>query len=182
MITPSKQRTNRNWETQAKTNRNWETLEEAFNWCYEWIHSELQRSFDRLGQYWGQRIPGQKVKCKKVICKKWNWKRSQMAKIKSKCQKSKCRKVMQEVKLPLAHAPLGGGANIAPLPDFFDSSKTAADIDAKLSVPSPASIWRRPLKFQKNLLRKWHFSDVMFRHFGSKTANVWMLLEGSVLM
>ena len=39
----------------------------------------------------------------------------------------------------LTRAPLGG-ANIAPLPDFLDSSKTAADIDAKLSVPSPASI------------------------------------------
>ena len=40
----------------------------------------------------------------------------------------------------LTRAPLGGGANITPLPDFLDSSKTAADVDAKLSVPSPASI------------------------------------------
>ena len=37
-------------------------------------------------------------------------------------------------------APRWGGANIAPLPDFHDSSQTAADIDAKLSVPSPTSI------------------------------------------
>ena len=42
----------------------------------------------------------------------------------------------------LTRAPLGGGwgANITPLPDLLDSSKTAADIDAKLSVPFPPSI------------------------------------------
>ena len=40
----------------------------------------------------------------------------------------------------LTRAPLGGGANIAPLPDFLDNSKTAAYIDTKLSVPSSASI------------------------------------------
>ena len=34
--------------------------------------------------------------------------------------------------------PAGAGA--APLPDFLDGSKKANDIDAKLSVPSPASI------------------------------------------
>ena len=45
--------------------------------------------------------------------------------------------------------PAGGG-NIALLPDFLDSSKTAAYIDAKFSVASPASIWRLPPKFQKN--------------------------------
>ena len=41
----------------------------------------------------------------------------------------------------LSLRPAGGEANIAPsLPDFPDSSKTAADIDVKLLVPSPASI------------------------------------------
>ena len=39
------------------------------------------------------------------------------------------------------------------LPTFLDRSKTAADIDAKLSVPSPASISRLPPKFQNNPLR-----------------------------
>ena len=69
-----------------------------------------------------------------------------------------------------------GGADSAlppPLAGFRDSSKTAADIDTKLSVPSPASVWRLPSKFQKNtsrfLFRKWRFSDVMFRDFGSKS-------------
>ena len=33
-------------------------------------------------------------------------------------------------------------ADSDPLPDFPDSSKTAADIDTKLSVPFSASIWR----------------------------------------
>ena len=42
--------------------------------------------------------------------------------------------------LNLTRAPLGGGANIAPLPGFLDSSQTAEDIDAKLLVPSPTSI------------------------------------------
>ena len=36
----------------------------------------------------------------------------------------------------LTRAPLVGGANIVPLPDFLDSSKTAVDIEAKLSVLS----------------------------------------------
>ena len=34
----------------------------------------------------------------------------------------------------------GGGEKRPALPTFLDRSKTAADIDAKLSVPSPASI------------------------------------------
>ena len=33
-----------------------------------------------------------------------------------------------------------GGGEFRPLPDFLDSSKTEADIDAKLLVPFPASI------------------------------------------
>ena len=37
----------------------------------------------------------------------------------------------------LTRAALGGGGDI-PLPYFFDSSKTTADIAAKLSVPYPA--------------------------------------------
>ena len=48
--------------------------------------------------------------------------------------------------------PAGGGGQILPpplLPDFLDSSNTAANIDVKLSVASPAWIWRLPAKFQK---------------------------------
>ena len=67
----------------------------------------------------------------------------------------------------------GGGGRFCPLPDFLDGSKTAADIDTKLSIPSPASIWRLSSKLNKNpwrfLLRKWRFSDVVFRDFGSKS-------------
>ena len=57
-----------------------------------------------------------------------------------------------EILLDVYHkpAPRWVGANIAPLPDFLDSSKMATDIDAKPSVPSPVSIWRLPSKFQKN--------------------------------
>ena len=69
----------------------------------------------------------------------------------------------------LTRAPLGGGGEYRPLPDILDNSKTAADIDAKLSIPSPASIRRLSLKFQTNQSRifffKWRFSDVMFHHF-----------------
>ena len=72
----------------------------------------------------------------------------------------------------LTRAPLGG-KYYHPLPYFLDSSKTAADIDAKFSVPYPPSIWRLLSKFQKNpsriVLRKLRFSDVMFRFFGSKS-------------
>ena len=38
------------------------------------------------------------------------------------------------------HPAGGGGADSAPPAGFFDSSKTVADIDAKLSVPSPALV------------------------------------------
>ena len=40
----------------------------------------------------------------------------------------------------LTCAPLGGGGGESPLPDFLDRSKAAADINAKLAVPSSASI------------------------------------------
>ena len=58
--------------------------------------------------------------------------------------------------IPVNPRLAGGGANIAPpLPNFLDSSKTAADIDAKFSAPSPASTWRPPTKFQKKV--SWNF-------------------------
>ena len=44
----------------------------------------------------------------------------------------------------------GGGESLQPLPDFLDSSKTAADIDGKLAMPYPASIWCLLLKYQNN--------------------------------
>ena len=34
----------------------------------------------------------------------------------------------------------GGGVGFCPLPDIIDSSKMASDIDATMSVPSPATI------------------------------------------
>ena len=67
----------------------------------------------------------------------------------------------------------GGKYYPPPLPYFLYSSKTTADIDAKLSVPYPASIWRFFSKISEKsvekLLRKCRFSDVMFRYFGSKS-------------
>ena len=45
-----------------------------------------------------------------------------------------------------------GGGQILPRQDFLDSLKMAAVIDAKLSLPDPASIWRRHSKFEKNRL------------------------------
>ena len=73
----------------------------------------------------------------------------------------------------------GRAKNAPPLLTFLDRSKTAADIDAKLSVPFPASIWRLPPKFQRNPLRNFwvngvlvtsRFSDVIFSDFGSKSS------------
>ena len=43
------------------------------------------------------------------------------------------------INFQLTRAPRGGG-EFRPLPDFLDSSKKAADIDAKLSVPFSASM------------------------------------------
>ena len=37
----------------------------------------------------------------------------------------------------LTRAPLGGGAESAPLLDFLNNSKTVADIDTKFGVPYP---------------------------------------------
>ena len=54
----------------------------------------------------------------------------------------------------LTRDPLGGGGRLSPLPDFLDSSKTAAGIDAKVSVPCSATIWHLPSKFQKSSSRK----------------------------
>ena len=51
--------------------------------------------------------------------------------------------------LDLTRAPVGAGEILSPIPDFLDSSKMEADIDAKFSVPSPASIWCLSLKFQE---------------------------------
>ena len=42
-----------------------------------------------------------------------------------------------------------GGGGFAPLPDFRNSSKTVADINAKLSAFYPPLIWRLPSKCQK---------------------------------
>ena len=63
----------------------------------------------------------------------------------------------------LPHAALGGGADSAPppLPDFLDSSKTAVDIDAKLSVPYSASIWRLLQKNQENPSRNFGENGVL---------------------
>ena len=47
----------------------------------------------------------------------------------------------------LTRAPLGEADSAPPLQDFLGGSKTAADIDRNLSVPSPASIWRLPPNF-----------------------------------
>ena len=51
--------------------------------------------------------------------------------------------------LDLTRAPVEAGDILSPIPDFLNRSKMEADIDAKFSVPSPASIWRLPLKFQE---------------------------------
>ena len=51
--------------------------------------------------------------------------------------------------LDLTRVPVGEGEILPPIPDFLDSSKMEADIGAKFSVPSPASIWRLLLKFQE---------------------------------
>ena len=53
----------------------------------------------------------------------------------------------------LTCVPLGGG-RFCSLPDFFDCSKTATDVDAKLSVPCSASLWRLPSKFKKKIRRE----------------------------
>ena len=52
------------------------------------------------------------------------------------------------------------GTDSVPLPDFLNSTKTAADIDAKHSVPSSALIWRLPLKFHK--IRRYFFWENSF--------------------
>ena len=71
---------------------------------------------------------------------------------------------------PAAAWVLAGSAH--PTPEFLDSSKTVADIDIKLSVPSPATSWRLPAKFQKKnveqFLSKWRHSGIMFGDCGSK--------------
>ena len=78
-----------------------------------------------------------------------------------------------------------GGRKTPPLPTFHDRSKTAADIDAKLLVPSSASIWRLPPKFQKNPLRNFWENDVLvtscFAISGQKAANVCRLPECAIL-
>ena len=43
----------------------------------------------------------------------------------------------------------GGEGGFSHLPEFLDNSKLEVGIDAKLSVSSIASIWRRPSEFQK---------------------------------
>ena len=62
-----------------------------------------------------------------------------------------------------------------PLHGIRNNSKTIIDIDAKLSVPYPASIWHLSQKKQKKksvdtffFFRKLRFSDVMSRHSRSK--------------
>ena len=47
--------------------------------------------------------------------------------------------------------PHSAGGISCPLPDFLNISKTAADIDAKLSVPFSSPIWRIPSKLQSKL-------------------------------
>ena len=73
--------------------------------------------------------------------------------------------------LDLTRSPLGGGADSAPVPDFLDSSKTVADIDAKLLLLSPASFWRLSPRFQKSLSRNFRENSVLVSHvsqFGVK--------------
>ena len=50
------------------------------------------------------------------------------------------RAIPKVYKSPPLRVNWGGGAESAPLPDFPDSPKTAADIDTELSVPFSASI------------------------------------------
>ena len=50
---------------------------------------------------------------------------------------------------PFNPQPAGGG-RICPLPDFLNNSKTVADIDTKLGVPYPTSMWHRMTKFGRN--------------------------------
>ena len=75
---------------------------------------------------------------------------------------------------PLSRHWLGGGGRITPTPlaNFLIDLKTKTGIDAKLPVPYSASIWHPQAKFQqsssRSFLRKWRFSDVMSRDFGSK--------------
>ena len=68
---------------------------------------------------------------------------------------------------PLTRAAMGGTLRY-----FLGSSKTKADMNAKLLVPYSAPIWHLLAKFQKirrEILRKLRFSDVMFYYFGSKS-------------
>ena len=60
---------------------------------------------------------------------------------KSDAQLSFCRQLILSFVRDLTRAGFrGGGVNVTQLPYFIDSSKTTADIDAKLPVPYPASI------------------------------------------
>ena len=81
--------------------------------------------------------------------------------------------------------PAGGQKLPPPLPDFIDSSQTVADINAKLSVSSPTSIWCLPPKFQRNQLRKFWENGILltlcFAILNKKTANLSTLLDCSVL-
>ena len=65
--------------------------------------------------------------------------------------------------------------------DILVSSKTTADIDAKLSVPYWAVIWRLPAQCQKNPFGCFWENGVLvtscFTISGRKTANVWKPLE-----
>ena len=63
--------------------------------------------------------------------------------------------------LDLTRAPVGAGEILSPIPDFLDSSKMEADIDAKFSVPSPASIWCLSLKFQEISVDNWIKNDIL---------------------
>ena len=78
------------------------------------------------------------------------------------------------------HAPRWGGGGFCPPAGFFDSSKTAADIDAKISVPSPALIWRlspNSSKICREIFEKIVLVTSCFVILGRKSANVWRLPE-----
>ena len=80
----------------------------------------------------------------------------------------------------------GGGADPAPPPcRIFSVGHKRCQIPTRNSQYLPQhqfNIFHQKFKkIFKGILRKWCFSDIMFRHFGSKAANVSRLLECLVL-
>ena len=81
--------------------------------------------------------------------------------------------------------PRSAGGKYYLRPYFLNSSKTTADIGAKLSVHYLTSIWRLLSFFSSEksvkFLRKWCLVTSCSTILGQKASNVWRLLESTVL-